>query len=342
MLPRPNKWDTSGMAEWGDQLERLAARVSSLEDELTSLEQQNERLRAQLGDEPGDEHGEEPEAPVLDRRAILRFGGVAVAAGAGSALLRPQTAEAATANMQYGAENDAGTSGTGLTSSHDTDTLHVTNTSTGAALRLDATPNEDAFTLDVVSDGGGPAISGEVTNATADPAPPAIVGMGIDGGGVLGITGGGGPAIGGLTTVGQGSSFTGVVFGPDSGAANPFAAFVDASESGFLSRIYGATSDARAIQATQEGTESAVYASVTNGSSGTSAIIGRTDGSGAGVDGRSSKGTGGRFSGKTSQITLVPSTASTHPTSGSAGQLFVDRSKRLWFCKGGTNWKQLA
>ena len=28
--------------------------------------------------------------------------------------------------------------------------------------------------------------------------------------------------------------------------------------------------------------------------------------------------------------------------SGAIGDLFVDRGGRLWFCKGGTTWKQLA
>jgi hypothetical protein len=196
--------------------------------------------------------------------------------------------------------------------------------------------------MHVMSDGDGPASVGQMTNASADPAPPAIVGMAIDGGGVLGITSGGGPAITGWSSVGAGSSMTAIVFGSDPDAPNPFATYVDASEFGFLSRVYGATSDARAIEASQEGTAAAVYAQIRNSTSGAGAVIGTTSGSGAGVDGRSSKGAGGKFTGKTAQIQLVPSTAATHPTSGSAGHLFVDRSKRLWFCKGGTNWKQLA
>ncbi len=51
---------------------------------------------------------------------------------------------------------------------------------------------------------------------------------------------------------------------------------------------------------------------------------------------------GGVFGGKAAQVRLQPSGAATHPTSGDAGDLFVDKSHRLWFCKGGTTWKQLA
>jgi hypothetical protein len=64
--------------------------------------------------------------------------------------------------------------------------------------------------------------------------------------------------------------------------------------------------------------------------------------SGAGVFGESTNGRGGIFQGKKAQIRLNPSTASTHPPGGSTGDFFVDANKRLWFCKGGTNWVQLA
>jgi hypothetical protein len=64
---------------------------------------------------------------------------------------------------------------------------------------------------------------------------------------------------------------------------------------------------------------------------------------GAGVRGESVQGRGGVFSSSASaQIRLQPSSAATHPSSGKPGDLFVDTSKRLWFCKGGTAWKQLA
>jgi hypothetical protein len=59
------------------------------------------------------------------------------------------------------------------------------------------------------------------------------------------------------------------------------------------------------------------------------------------VFGESVEGRGGRFKGKKAQIRLHPSTDATHPTSGSGGDLFVDASKRLWFCKGGTSWVRL-
>ncbi len=58
---------------------------------------------------------------------------------------------------------------------------------------------------------------------------------------------------------------------------------------------------------------------------------------GIGVGGR-----GGVFKGDQAQVQLVPSTAASHPSSGSAGDLFVDKKKRLWFCQGGSSWVRLA
>jgi hypothetical protein len=53
-------------------------------------------------------------------------------------------------------------------------------------------------------------------------------------------------------------------------------------------------------------------------------------------------GRGGQFTGAAAQVRLAPSTALTHPAKGRTGDLFVDRSHRLWFCKGGAIWKQIA
>lgn len=65
-------------------------------------------------------------------------------------------------------------------------------------------------------------------------------------------------------------------------------------------------------------------------------------GSGVGVVGTSERGRGAQFKGKKAQLRLQPSTTSSHPRSGATGDLFVDKQGRLWFCKGGTRWRQLA
>ena len=61
-----------------------------------------------------------------------------------------------------------------------------------------------------------------------------------------------------------------------------------------------------------------------------------------GVYGHAPTGRGGQFAGGRAQARLVPSSLARHPNSGARGDLFVDKSGRLWFCKGGSTWKQLA
>jgi hypothetical protein len=97
-----------------------------------------------------------------------------------------------------------------------------------------------------------------------------------------------------------------------------------------------------AILAATAGLGEAVHATVTNPNSTASAVSARTSGTGIAINGASAHGIGGHFSGATAQIQLVPSSASTHPVKGSAGMLFVDRSHRLWFCRGGEDWHRLA
>jgi hypothetical protein len=61
-----------------------------------------------------------------------------------------------------------------------------------------------------------------------------------------------------------------------------------------------------------------------------------------GVRGISHKGRGAVLTGAKAQLRLTPSGANTHPASGFVGDLFLDKHKRLWLCKGGTAWTRLA
>jgi hypothetical protein len=77
------------------------------------------------------------------------------------------------------------------------------------------------------------------------------------------------------------------------------------------------------------------------GTSGTDFPTGRVPSS-TGVFGYAEHGRGAVFAGPTAQIRLVPSTTATHPASGQAGDLFMDKAHRLWVCKGGTSWVKIA
>jgi len=93
-----------------------------------------------------------------------------------------------------------------------------------------------------------------------------------------------------------------------------------------------------AVYGVTNGTGPAVYGEGTAQGNGTSGVA---RGTGSGVYGQSDNGRGGRFSGKKAQLKLDPSAAATHPASGDAGDIFLDKSKRLWLCKGGTSWVRL-
>jgi hypothetical protein len=246
----------------------------------------------------------------FDRRRFLRGGSVAAAAGAGAVLLRPSAAGATTGAMQLGLENDTGAASTGLTSSNGTDTLHVTNSA-------------NAIALEVRSGGAG------------------VIATGFSGGGVVGLTRGAGPGLSGQADVGTGPAVKAEI---DNAAAT--AATIQAAQSGtgdgVLSQIDNTTSSGRSLLATTNGLGQAVLAKIVNSANKSAAIRGQTTGLGSGVEGVSTLGIGGRFSGRTAHIELVPSKASSHPTEGEAGQLFVDSSSRLWYCKGGKSWHQLA
>ena len=95
--------------------------------------------------------------------------------------------------------------------------------------------------------------------------------------------------------------------------------------------------DARTV-----GTGHAVLASVVNANNGAAAVRAATKGTGPGVEASSAAGVGARFAGKIAQMQLVPSPDAEHPAVGIAGQLFVDASNRLWFCRGDADWQQMA
>jgi hypothetical protein len=111
---------------------------------------------------------------------------------------------------------------------------------------------------------------------------------------------------------------------------------------------FGTTEGAAGVIGRSSGDRTGVF-----GSSGTGSLLGgpaktgvygyaAKDASAKGVWGKSTSGRGGVFTGKVAQVRLTPSSAISHPTSGAKGDLFVDTSGRLWFCKGGATWVQLA
>jgi hypothetical protein len=122
-----------------------------------------------------------------------------------------------------------------------------------------------------------------------------------------------------------------------------------------------ATQDA--VTVTYAGTSRAVYAESTLATNINGTITGVNDGEGIGVWGEhknpttagigvagvgGAHGRGGHFAGGAASVRLVPGAAPTHPSTGKAGDLFVDSTARLWYCQKASTasipavWKQLA
>jgi hypothetical protein len=235
-------------------------------------------------------------------------------------------------------------------SAHDTDDVRkgVPNATTNLTTIYNTTTDGSAFEGD--ANGGGVGVAGS-----------SISGMGVYG------LSNSGTAVSGASTSGMGvsgssDSSTGVygssnataIYGTSPGGYGVY------GRSGLGTAVFGwSTSGTGVYAASDSDAAPAAFAQSFGGNSGLQAYSGPnmppasakkvgvfgsadTDVYSVGVRGVSPTGRGGRFKGKKAQIRLDPSADATHPPSGARGDLFVDASGRLWFCKGGTTWKQLA
>lgn len=101
---------------------------------------------------------------------------------------------------------------------------------------------------------------------------------------------------------------------------------------GILATSTNRANDVGVVTGVSQGTGAALWGTAANPDSTFAAVVGFG----------SAKGRGGRFRGGAGALTLVPAKAATHPASGEAGDVFVDSSVRLWFCRGGATWVRLA
>jgi hypothetical protein len=106
------------------------------------------------------------------------------------------------------------------------------------------------------------------------------------------------------------------------------------------------TTSADAVTIDYQGTSRALYAQSHNAANINGTVTGVNEGHGIGVWGeqRNNTGTGfgvvgvggalgrgARLSGGAAAAQMLPSTAATHPSTGKAGDFFVDSAVRLWF-----------
>ena len=132
--------------------------------------------------------------------------------------------------------------------------------------------------------------------------------------GVYGTTNGTGSGVAGLTTSATGAGVSGV-----SNASGYYGVGVVGTQNSLGSGVVGKSTSGNGV-----------YGTTTNG---------------IGVYGVSTTARGGQFSGGPAQIRLIPGTASTHPASGKAGDIYLDSTSRLWLCTVTSTttatWKQI-
>jgi hypothetical protein len=193
--------------------------------------------------------------------------------------------------------------------------------------------------LHVTTSDADDAIVGEATSPAGG---RGVVGTGVGGAGVSGIGRGNAPAVRALAD--RGSRGSALAVGTEERANQ--APTIDVRQRGGGDavdvHIDNAANSNRALFARTFGTGIAFVGAIANPRSTATATKGSTIGYGAGVEGQSVYGVGGRFAGKTAQVHLVPAAASSHPETGEAGQLFVDKANRLWYCRGSRDWRRLA
>ncbi len=284
----------------------LESRVARLEQQLAELIQENQALRATAGQS----------GTSVGRRDVLI--GAAAVAGTLGLSLASSPANATTGTMQYGTGTylNSGTTYTGLQATNDLYTLGVANYATS--------PTNNRF-------GNGVAASSNYGTAARVLTDTTSTGHGL----FAEARGTGHAVYASKGSAEAAPNKTGhAVLATQNSTSSAYAAVLGVTRGG-----------GSGVQGRGEGSGHGVWGEIADSAKNQSAVFGTTEGGGAGVEGRSILGRGGIFTGTKAQVRLTPAAAATKPATGARGDLFVDSSGRLWYCKTPsvtTGWVQLA
>ncbi|BEP15845.1 hypothetical protein acdb102_41560 [Acidothermaceae bacterium B102] len=347
------------------------------------LHQQLEALRAELQEMRSTLAPAAPRTSVLSRRTLLRAAPVA-AVGTAIAALSAGPAAAAVGNPVLLGENNTATGATtsiaggsdsavavlvtgGLTTDSltsgisDDDGLEVNSTGSGPVLRAHSVENRLAAefiaitppanaasghdAVHVWAQAPGKGVIVEVVDKILYNLDPQSVPILLTGEGLV-VSAESGTGVDATVTDGTGVSTTATGNGHALAAVST-----------------SATTSSDAVTIDYAGTSRALYAQSHNAANINGTVTGVNEGHGIGVWGEQRNttgagfgvvgvggtlGRGARFSGGAAAAQMLPSTAATHPTTGKAGDFFVDSVVRLWFCQKASTastaavWKQLA
>jgi hypothetical protein len=297
-----------------ERVSRLEALLLQQQSEVHELRRENQSLRTAAVTTAV----APTENASLPRRDLLK--GAAYALGAVSlSLMGARPAEATIGTMSYGQSNDAGSSGTVLDSSSAFQTLLIRNVNTTQG---------DAL---VAASYGGHAVAAYMNSfsSEADAVHAEHLGHGHA-----------------VYAAHLGSGHAVYAIKPSDTEIGHAVLAYQKHPTSLYAAIAGVTSGAGpGLHGRGEGSGQGVWGQIADATKAQSAILGTTEGTGAAVEGKSIKGRGGVFQGKKAQVRLVASTATNKPSTGTRGDLFVDSSGRLWYCKTSavsTGWVQLA
>ena len=285
----------------------LESRVARLEQQVAELLQENQALRAAVS---------RSGAPIARRDVLM--GAAAVVGTVGLSLAGTRQANATTGTMQYGTGTyqNSGADYTGLQSTNALYTLGAANYA--------ASPSNERLANGIAASSDHGTAGRLLTNTTSS------------GHGLFAEARGTGHAV--WASKGSPEEL------PNSKGHAVLA--TQNSTTGTYAAVLGVTRGGGAgVQGRGEGAGYGVWGEIADSAKAQSAVLGSTEGAGAGVEGNSVLGRGGVFKGKRAQVRLFPSTATTKPATGNRGDLFVDVTGRLWYCRKSastTGWVRLA
>jgi hypothetical protein len=198
------------------------------------------------------------------------------------------------------------------------------------------------------------SINGDAIKAYSSSATGLVSSGHYAGHGVLGFAGDSGNAVFGVHESGSGDS----VVGLNKSTGRGVFAVIDnpSSKSAALESISNADSWALRVLS-QHTTTTSPSTEIINYGQGPALLVREVAanaqnalrvsaaGTGSGVYATSTSGRGGTFQGPVASVRLMPGKLATYPKTGSIGDLYVDTTGRLWFCKKTGNpatWKQIA
>jgi hypothetical protein len=369
-----SRWDVQACSAVGGTACALGDGMATLEElqrELDALRHEVRLLREQSA-EPATDDGPR----ILSRRNLLRAAPL-VAVGTAVAAMSASPAAAAVGDpVVIGHSNVGGSSTTTLTAGTPPPGLgEPTPSGSAPALSVSGGLKGDWFEADGIAVGtdagaalvvGADFLFGNAAIFHGAPLPVLHGEQGVDavlidaiGDGTaltVNVTDGAFiPPIGDATVL----AGTGIAVTSNTGLA------IDASGQDTVVNIASESTGTKqdALTISYAGTSRALYAESTSATNINGTITGVNDGHGIGLWGeqRNNTGTGfgvvgvggalgrgARLSGGAAALQILPSSAATHPSTGKAGDLFVDASVRLWFCQKASSgavaavWKQIA